>query len=203
MIKKVYYNDKCVYLTNEWLKLDGVCGTFIFKPSDPSYVFLQIKHFLNSISSTSMIIKHDNVDELFEAFSSQFVCIDAAGGLVENANGDLLVISRRGWYDLPKGKRKKGETHEQNALREVAEETGLSDVTICSSLCQTYHIYLLDKDQYALKTTYWYKMKVDDCPILKPQIEEDIVSANWVSKSEMKELATRTYYSLREIFLSV
>jgi len=47
-----------------------------------------------------------------------------AGGLVTNENNELLMIFRRGKWDLPKGKADEGETVEACALREVEEETG-------------------------------------------------------------------------------
>lgn len=63
--------------------------------------------------------------------------IRAAGGLLERRDGGSLriaVIRRKryrhsdgtpGDWSLPKGKREKGETLEETALREVREETGL------------------------------------------------------------------------------
>ena len=66
----------------------------------------------------------------FNEFCKQFRLIEAAGGLIENANDEYLVIDRRGYIDLPKGKKEAGETNEQNAIREVGEETGLTNVSI-------------------------------------------------------------------------
>ena len=54
--------------------------------------------------------------------------IIAAGGLVFNDKNELLMIFRRGKWDLPKGKLDEGEDIEDCAVREVKEETGL-DVT--------------------------------------------------------------------------
>lgn len=53
--------------------------------------------------------------------------IDAAGGLVVDADGRLAIVHRphRADWSLPKGHLDEGETHEQAALREVFEETGL------------------------------------------------------------------------------
>jgi 8-oxo-dGTP diphosphatase len=55
--------------------------------------------------------------------------IEAGGGLVWRAGprgAELAVIhrGRHGDWTLPKGKREPGETLEQTAVREVAEETG-------------------------------------------------------------------------------
>lgn len=52
--------------------------------------------------------------------------IRAAGGVVVDADGRVLVVHRPRYDDwsLPKGKLDDGETFEQAALREVEEETG-------------------------------------------------------------------------------
>jgi 8-oxo-dGTP pyrophosphatase MutT (NUDIX family) len=47
---------------------------------------------------------------------------------VLNEKGELLMIYRRGKWDLPKGKLDEGETIPQCALREVMEETGLREM---------------------------------------------------------------------------
>ena len=67
--------------------------------------------------------------------------IIAAGGLVINENDELLMIFRRGKWDLPKGKLDKGESIADCALREVMEETGLQQVKIEKPLGITYHEY--------------------------------------------------------------
>ncbi|MFM8758223.1 MAG: NUDIX domain-containing protein, partial [Methylophilaceae bacterium] len=43
----------------------------------------------------------------------------AAGGLVENELGQVLMIFRRGKWDLPKGKLDPNESIDECALREV------------------------------------------------------------------------------------
>jgi 8-oxo-dGTP diphosphatase len=66
-----------------------------------------------------------------EALSVSVPLVAAAGGVVWRlgATGDVevVVVHRPKYHDwsLPKGKRDPGETDEQCALREVAEETGL------------------------------------------------------------------------------
>lgn len=54
--------------------------------------------------------------------------VEAAGGLVFDGSERLAVVHRpqRDDWSLPKGHLEAGETHEQAALREVLEETGLT-----------------------------------------------------------------------------
>jgi 8-oxo-dGTP diphosphatase len=56
--------------------------------------------------------------------------VQAAGGVVYRRNGgalEVLLVHRPRYDDwtLPKGKLHRGESHEEGALREVEEETGL------------------------------------------------------------------------------
>ena len=74
--------------------------------------------------------------------------IIAGGGLVFNESDELLMIYRRGKWDLPKGKLDDGETINDCALREVKEETGLADVEILEAVGITYHDYF---DKYLQK----------------------------------------------------
>ena len=57
--------------------------------------------------------------EEFVNYFGTYKSINAAGGLVENGNGEYLMIKRKGYWDLPKGKIEKGENDEDGALREA------------------------------------------------------------------------------------
>ena len=124
--------------------------------------------------------------------------INAAGGLVQNPQGEFLFIYRRGKWDLPKGKVDKGEAIEAAALREVREECGIENLRIVRLLKKTYHTYML-KNRIISKETYWYLMKTnwEKKPI--PQTEEDITQAIWVDKNKMEELLEHTYENIREV----
>ncbi|MEZ5043781.1 MAG: NUDIX hydrolase [Saprospiraceae bacterium] len=117
--------------------------------------------------------------QLVKDFESNYKLIEAAGGLVTNPSGKVLMIFRRNFWDLPKGKIDKGEHKEAAAIREVEEETGLRNIELGYSLGETYHTYRTDKGKRILKRTYWYTMKAPD-QALTPQIEEDIEKAEWV-----------------------
>lgn len=87
--------------------------------------------------------------------------VSAGGGYVACSLPDdvvLLVIFRRGVWDLPKGTKDSAETIEDCARREVREEVGIETLEILDSLGSTQHAYP-DGDHYAVKTTHWYLMQ--------------------------------------------
>jgi 8-oxo-dGTP pyrophosphatase MutT (NUDIX family) len=94
---------------------------------------------------------------------------------------EVLLIFRRGAWDLPKGKLDPGETPEAGALREVAEEVGvgLETLRLLRPLGVTVHGYPHPKrPTYAVKTTHWFAMATDAAGF-RPQAEEDIEAVAW------------------------
>ena len=142
-----------------------------------------------------------NLDFLFDCFKSMFRLIEAAGGLVENANGEFLFIFRNGKWDLPKGKIEKGEKVKEAAIREVEEECGIKGLTIVSELKPTYHTYYLE-EKLVLKPTYWYKMMCSDVSNLVPQTEEGITDVRWIAKKDFKMIKENTFPSILDVLTS-
>lgn len=126
--------------------------------------------------------------------------IIAAGGLVFNENNELLMIFRRGKWDLPKGKLDKGEAIEECAVREVEEETGVTPIDLNNLIDITTHEYY-DKWENAtvLKKTYWYKMYTTSNKELIPQAEEEIQKAEWVAIQHIPEKLTNTYPNIIKV----
>jgi 8-oxo-dGTP pyrophosphatase MutT (NUDIX family) len=126
--------------------------------------------------------------------------ITAAGGLVFNQKNELLMIFRRGFWDLPKGKLDKGETLEQCALREIQEETGLKNLRLGEPVGITHHDYF-DKwtNQDVTKETHWYKMFVTGEQNLIPQTVEDIEKAEWATAEQVAACLKNSYPSIVEI----
>jgi len=90
--------------------------------------------------------------------------VAAAGGYVACPLPDdvaLLLIHRRGVWDLPKGHRNPDEELETCAWREVREEVGIDTLHVRRSLGTTVHGYP-DGDTYAIKTTHWYLMRTPE-----------------------------------------
>jgi 8-oxo-dGTP pyrophosphatase MutT (NUDIX family) len=116
--------------------------------------------------------------------------IVAGGGVVFRKSKDLtevLMIHRRGVWDLPKGKLDPGETAEQGALREVCEETGCGDLSIRFPLGVTEHIYV-ENGTKIRKKTWWFAME-SGRPELKPQKSEQIDELEWVDISKARDKA--------------
>jgi 8-oxo-dGTP pyrophosphatase MutT (NUDIX family) len=129
--------------------------------------------------------------------------IIAGGGLVLNDAGELLMIFRRGKWDLPKGKLDDGETILECAVREVKEETGLQQIEHGELIGITYHEYF---DPYlkeeVIKESHWYAMRVRGTQTLTPQIEEDITEIKWVAGDGLEECLRNSYDNVVEIILT-
>ena len=106
--------------------------------------------------------------------------VTAAGGYVACPLPDdvaLLLIHRRGVWDLPKGKQDPGEDIQTCAQREVQEEVGIDELQVLRNLNTTQHGYP-DGDTYAVKTTYWYLMRTPDRSF-EPERREGIHRVHW------------------------
>lgn len=127
----------------------------------------------------------------------------AAGGLVINQNNELLMIFKRGKWDLPKGHIDKNETFESCAVREVKEETGLSDVGVIRFIGITEHEYYdsqLKAD--ARKETHWFEMQANKSEPLIPQLEESIEWIKWIPQNEIKNYLKNSYGNISNIIKS-
>ncbi|MBN2746799.1 MAG: NUDIX domain-containing protein [Bacteroidales bacterium] len=135
-------------------------------------------------------------DELLEDLFKIHV---AAGGWVFDTSNRLLMIHRRGSWDIPKGHLDANETLEECAIREVQEETGLDKVQIDRYLGISYHIYKL-KGEWILKLTHWYKMKSDSIANLVPEEKEGITTVKWIEEKQIEENLTNGWPALLEFY---
>ena len=137
--------------------------------------------------------------DAWESFMAQHRLVEAAGGAVEDERGRLLVIHRRGHWDLPKGKLDSGEESTAAAIREVQEECGLLTLRIIGELPDTWHTYS-EKGRACLKRTRWYRMQGSSVEPLIAQHEEDIDEARWARRDELPAIIAGSYPSLRPVF---
>jgi len=149
----------------------------------------------------SITVYSADYKQLVKDFESLYKIVKAAGGVVFNTKQEILVMYRRGSWDLPKGKIDSGETKEIAAVREVQEETGIKDVKWGPLLCTTYHTYRNRKNKRVLKPTYWYEMTTTDMEI-SPQVEEDIELVLWIDPTEFLETKKPIYNTIREVVVA-
>jgi ADP-ribose pyrophosphatase YjhB (NUDIX family) len=107
-----------------------------------------------------------------------------------------------GVWDLPKGKLHKKEAISDGALREVEEETGLTNLTLTKQITSTFHIYTDRKGREILKETYWFEMMCEGPQNPVPQLEEDITEVKWFSEATLDIPIKNTYASLRNLMES-
>ena len=144
------------------------------------------------------IFEHQSTDELLQAFAQKMVLIQAGGGLVYTPQKTVLLIFRRGKWDLPKGKLDEEETLEACAVREVQEETGLQQIELQKPLTTTWHTYYQD-GQLILKESHWYLMQTPSEQQLVPQLDEDIESCIWVPLGELEQYKQNTHPSILDV----
>ena len=131
------------------------------------------------------VIYAADLPKLWSDFKSIQQVKKAAGGVVINEFGELLVIFRRGLWDLPKGHIEPGEKKKETAIREVEEECGIRELTISKKLGKTYHIYRI-KGRKILKKSFWYQMSTHK-QITTPETREDIEIAKWIDPDKFLE----------------
>jgi 8-oxo-dGTP pyrophosphatase MutT (NUDIX family) len=152
-----------------------------------------IKIYINNIERIFDLDK--SIHKIFKDYSY----IEAAGGLILNDKGKVLMIRRLGFWDLPKGKIEKGETPRKAAIREIKEECGIGKLKIIEELPSTYHVYELNGKKI-LKRTYWFMMTCSDDTKPVPQTEENIDEVKWMSKTRMKGINSKnTYGSILDV----
>jgi 8-oxo-dGTP pyrophosphatase MutT (NUDIX family) len=198
MFIKIYFDNKPLFLcdaVDETIQPYIHHDDAIFIDELNSHTVKSMIHEMETEKVHAGVFYHPDLKELQKAFYKKFTIVQAAGGLVQAPNKDVLMIFRRGKWDLPKGKLDNGESLEDCALREVEEETGLQKVKLKSPLTITYHTYH-EGARFILKESHWYYMKVNGEQKLVPQEAEGIMEIRWV-----KPIDLPSYY--RESFPSV
>ena len=201
MFIKIYFNDKPLFLCND---IDETIQPIIhhddavFIDELDSHAVKTMIHEMQSPQVHAGVYFHHDLEELIKVFSKKFSLVKAAGGLVENKNKDILMIFRRGKWDLPKGKLDKGESLEACAIREVEEETGLRNIKLVGPLTITYHTYH-EGTKFILKESHWFRMQVTTEQKLIPQTNEDIRQIHWVNINDLEKYLKNSYPMISDI----
>jgi len=199
---KIYINETPLYLINKKKleELDFDEDTHLIAPYRG-----KAKHLLNYIDLLEktnrykgMVLHSKDEEKLIADFESRYKILEAAGGIVENQDGETLMIFRMGYWDMAKGKIEKGETKEQAAIREVQEETGLYEIKLGELLHTTRHTYRNRKNKRVIKVSYWFEMWTPEWE-LTPQTEEDIEQAIWVDLTDFLAVERVIYANILEV----
>lgn len=198
---KIYFNDKPLFLadavTDELAPYARHDDTVLIDEFSTPGVNSMI-HEMRLAKVHAGIYLHPDVEELRRTFWKKFQLVLAAGGLVTNPAGAILMMFRRGKWDLPKGKLDPGETLETCAVREVEEETGLRDVQLKDHLVTTYHTYD-ESGHHILKETWWYRLSVSGNQVLEPQTEEQITALEWAEPGKLQKYLDNTFPSVEDV----
>ena len=201
MFIKIYFNDKPLFLCDA---VDEIIQPYIhhddavFIDELNTHTVKSMIHEMELPEIHAGIFFHPDLEALRKAFYKKFTIIQAAGGLVTNDQQEILIIFRRGKWDLPKGKLDKDETLEACAVREVQEETGLQQVQLLAPLTITYHTYH-EGARFILKESHWYTMKAPGNQTLVPQLTEQITVTKWVTVPQIGEYLTTSYPSVADV----
>lgn len=192
---RLFCNNKMLVCINFF---EHFLDTNIDKNKLPSQLFEntldKIKNWLENGEENLYIDDIDN-NILAAVFKEIFHFAPAAGGIVL-INKSIVAIERNGKVDLPKGHIEKNEPTDIAAMREVNEETAISNLSIIKQLPASHHCYLLN-NQWTLKKTSWFLMKSDDEFNPKPQEEEGISKVFLLNKDNVYHFLENTYPSIR------
>ncbi|HPG10805.1 MAG TPA: NUDIX domain-containing protein [Chitinophagaceae bacterium] len=204
MYLKIYFGDKPLFLCDN---IDETIEPYvhhddaIFIDELNSHTIKAMIHEMELPQIHAGVFFHEDLDELKKSFYKKFTLVQAGGGLVKNERGEILMIFRRGKWDLPKGKLDEGEHLEQCAIREVEEETGLLNVSSTGPLMVTHHTYH-EGARHILKESHWYSMSVKGEQQLVPQTIEQITEVKWAKASELPDLLKETFPSVKDVLES-
>lgn len=166
---------------------------------DVENVSVRIKQWLEDEKNKCLDLGDADGAVVASAIKSLFRQAPAAGGVVMIDN-QFVAIERNGIPDLPKGHIEKGETPEVAAVREVEEETGISDLKIIRKLPATWHCYLLNGN-WTIKRTSWYLMTTSSGMKNIPQREEGISKVYLININgeDFDNFRNNTFASLRTV----
>ena len=209
---KFFVNNKVVILCDNPGRIDEILDHeqhFIIEKYEASRLKKVLQVLNDTENESPLILFSKDVEQLKQDFLTKFECIEAAGGLIQNREQAVLLIYRREFWDMPKGKRELGESLEETALREVQEETGLGEmllgdrITFKGYLNQaTYHSYPF-KGKQAMKISHWFRMTYQGESIPIPQTEEDIEEIRWVKVEDLPKFFSRMYPSIQDVLKEV
>ncbi len=187
----IFVGDKPIILTTK-LEKETDFKTYLLKT-------VNIGKVIKTLANTDLKgvhLVHKKEGKLLKKFLGLLPNVIAGGGKAYNAKNEILFIYRNDKWDLPKGKAEGKETIEETALREVEEETGVTDLKIVKPLPTTYHIFKRH-GKHRIKVTYWFEMKTDFEGKLQPQENEGITKVEWLDAEASQKALENSYANIR------
>ena len=197
-MKTIFFNQRSLILCGDGEQADKDPESIIVTDNGLGTLEEAVRTFDNNGNIGRLYIMTDDIEGTYNKIRTLFTEVDAAGGLIRNDSRQYLMILRNGIWDLPKGKREKGEEIAETAVREVMEECGIGRPEVRNLICVTDHTYHRD-GEFVLKHTYWYAMAVGNGTATKPQTEEGITRTAWIPAQNIATYAKETYPSIREV----
>ncbi|MBP3332143.1 MAG: NUDIX domain-containing protein [Tidjanibacter sp.] len=192
-VKTIYFDNKALCFTD-------------VAPRDAQKVCVEHETGELSPAKVGEIIENNDilwiispdVEGAYDRFVSQMPVAEAAGGVVEDAQGRVLMIFRRGKWDLPKGHVEEGESLVETAAREVEEETGVAGVVVGEEIGVTDHFHCA-YGHWEVKRTWWYAMRLSKEVETTPQKEEGISKVEWLTREQCDDALENSYGTIREV----
>ncbi len=188
-----------VYFTDKIIRFSGnpaIGGEWYISDENEEISIAKVIKIFETVNSIGV---YDPTGVQFGRFALCFKQVEAAGGIVRNLRGEVLMIRLRGRWDLPNGHIEAGELPEECAVREIAEETGIEGAKIERPLCNTWHAYNV-YGEWELKRTHWFALSVAGDAEPRPQSEEAITCATWCSAEQTACNLQDTYPTIRDVF---
>ncbi len=199
---KLFFNDRFLGICDDWQYCTARENATSYKVIKKSGIKPIVEAFMQGQHMPELWLCTENMEDTMAEVCSLFRMVEAAGGLVINAQQEWLLIYRHERWDLPKGRREAGETVAETALREVEEECGVHDLILHDFLAHSYHVYM-ENDSLMLKKTHWYRMSCPGSCVPQPQAEEGIEQACWVPQTSIQHYLPRMYSSIAEVVRSL
>lgn len=201
MYIKIYFDNKPLFLcdnVDDYLQPYVHHDDAVFIDELNGHTVKSMIHEMQNPAIHAGVFFHENLEDLKTSFFKKYQLVRAAGGFVQNEKNEVLMMFRRGKWDLPKGKLDKKESTEQAAVRETEEETGLNNLILLLPIITTYHTYK-EGTKSIIKETIWYKMRAPGDQQLIPQTSEQITELSWVAQHNLDKYKVQSYPSVIDV----
>ena len=145
----------------------------------------------------SIVLSHLRIGHgRFSSFSETWHCMQGKPGAIEtscgfiliNFDSILLLQYPQGHWSFPKGHVEKTDSnHHSTALRELTEETGISEVTIIKDWSQRTEYTYRRKGREIPKQVFWYIAETEE---LEVELSHEHNNYLWLQFAEAEEMIT-------------